>query len=647
MTLPRWNNTGRFRWKTLFSVAFLATAVLGTALFWRIWYSNASADAQSTGTRADSAATAAPADSHIPLPVRPVKKHQMLAVVNGQQIDRNQLASEAIRRFGEEVLESLVNKHLILQECQKRGIQITPTEIEAEIDHMAGKFGLSKDRWLQMLQTERNINPQQYRSDIIWPTLALKRLSVESLNVSKDELQKAWESQYGPQVQVRMIMLKDAARAGQLQQYLVSNVEDFGKLAKDESQDVSSASARGLIPPVRRHIGDPKIEEAVFSLKEGEVSQVVSAAEQFFIFKCEKHIPATHVAPAHLAQAKERLYDRLVDQKLRKASSELFKRLQEGAQVVNIYNEPKLREQMPGVAATINGQPLTIQQLGEECIARHGVEVLEGEINRQLLLQALARQRVKVLQQDIDDEVARAAKLYGFMKDDGSADIEAWLNKVIKEDAATVDLYVQDAVWPSVALKKLVADDVEVTEEDLKKAYEANYGEQVEVLIVVLGSHRRAQEVWEMARANPTDDFFADLAHQYSIEPTSKYNFGKVPPIRRFSGQPDIEKEAFQLTPGKLSGIVAVGDKFIVMRCVKRKKPEGAPDLNAVEKELYVDLHEKKLRIAMSKRFEYLRESARIDNYLTGTSQSPRRTEAKSAVQPASAVKPVDISNFK
>jgi hypothetical protein len=176
----------------------------------------------------------------------------------------------------------------------------------------------------------------------------------------------------------------------------------------------------------------------------------------------------------------------------------------------------------------------------------------------------------------------------------------------------------------------------------LQKAYEANYGEQVDVLVCVLGSQRRAQEVWEMARGNPTEKFFADLAYQYSIEPTSKYNYGKVPPIRRFSGQPKLEEEAFRLKPGELSGILALGEKFIVMQCVGRIKPEQAPEFAAVRDELHKDIFEKKLRIAMSEHFDKMLASAKIDNYLAGTRQPGASSVGSkppidSAVRPASA----------
>jgi hypothetical protein len=277
-----------------------------------------------------------------------------------------------------------------------------------------------------------------------------------------------------------------------------------------------------------------------------------------------------------------------------------------------------------------------MQQLSEECISRHGKDVLQGEINRLLLVQELRRNNKSVDEDDIDREVARAADAYGFLREDGSPDVQGWLNKVTDGDAKTVELYVRDAVWPSVALKKLVGDDVQITDEDLQNGFEANYGERVEVLAIVLNNHRQAQTVWDMARNNPTDQFFGDLANQYSVEPSSKSNFGRVPPLRMHSGQPLLEKEAFRLKPGELSGIVAVGEKYVIMRCLGRTQPI-VKEFSVVKDELTKDIQEKKLRLAMAKEFDRLKDTAQIDNFLAGTSQTSKRPTSRTAAQPLAA----------
>ena len=70
-----------------------------------------------------------------------------------------------------------------------------------------------------------------------------------------------------------------------------------------------------------------------------------------------------------------------------------------------------------------------------------------------------------------------------------------------------------------------------------------------------------------------------------------------------------------------------VGDKFLILRCLGRTKPV-VQDFNAVRGELYKDIHEKKLRIAMADEFDRLKETAQIDNFLAGTSQSGRQIGA-------------------
>jgi parvulin-like peptidyl-prolyl isomerase len=565
---------------------------------------------------------------------------QVVATVNGQPIARQELADECLRTYGADVLESIVNKHLIWQACQAQGVTITDQDVEDEIGRMAAKFGLAPGRWLGLLQQERDITPEQYRREIIWPALALRRLAAQEIVVSPEELREAMETEFGPRVKVRAITVGSKQRADELRALAVTQPEQFGALAKEHSED-QSASVHGLIPPIRKHVGDENIERTAFSLKEGEISPVIAVANQYVILQCEKQLPETYIAPQFRADAENRIRDRVQDQKLRMQAATLFQRLQDAAQVVNVYNDATLRKQLPGVAATINGQKISVEQLAEECIIRNGKAVLDGEINRRLLQQALKAKGQQVTEDDIDQEIARAADAYGYLQPDGTPDIQRWLQDVTKEEGTTIELYVRDAVWPSVALKKLVNQQVEVTEDDIQKGFVSNYGPRVEVLAIVLTDHRQAQKVWEMARDNPTDQFFGELAHQYSVDAVSRENFGRVPPVRQFGGRPELEKEAFGLKPGELSGIVASEDNYIIMRCTGHTTPVVANLDAEVRQELVKDIHEKKIRLAMAVEYDRLRAAAQVENYLAGTFQSPRKTPAAPAAAAGTAAVPV------
>ncbi|MCA9264637.1 MAG: peptidylprolyl isomerase [Planctomycetales bacterium] len=546
-----------------------------------------------------------------------------VAVVNSEKISRRELANECLRRFGTTILESEVNKYLIRQACRDRQVQITEQEVDAEVERVAAGLRLTVDKFYGVIEDERNIDRQQYRRDIVWPMLALRRLAAGQLEVSQEEIAKAYETEFGPRVQVRMIAVSDVNKAKQIHVRLSQNPSDFERLAKEHSEDPNSAAASGMIPPVRRYVGDPVVEKTVFALKPDEVSPIVHVADQYLIFRCDRHIPATRVSVEEKGRVAEDLKQRISDVKLRDAASQLFQQLQADAKVVNVMNDAELRKQMPGVAATINGGQITLADLGEQCVVRHGLDVLEGEINRKLLEQALRRRSLQVTKADIDEEIQRAAESFGFANDQGQVDVKAWLDKVTTEGEITVDIYVRDVVWPSVALKKLVTSEVTITEEDLQRSFQANYGERVNVLAIVMNDQRTAHKVFDLARNNDTEKFFGELAHQYSVEPVSRANYGQVPPIRKFGGEPVLEKEAFQLKPGEHSGVVALGDKFIVLRCLGRTKPV-VQNMNAVRDELVKDIREKKVRLAMTDEFDRLKENAQIDNFLAKTSHVPK-----------------------
>src|SRR5262249_39146410 len=150
------------------------------------------------------------------------------------------------------------------------------------------------------------------------------------------------------------------------------------------SCDPPSASIEGRIMPIRRHMGDPNLEAVAFQLKDGEISQLVKVHDQFVLIYCEGH---TEPSPIKLDAVRDQLTEFVRETKLRNVAADVFKDLQSKSQVVNVYNDPAKRAQMPGVAATINGKTITIRDLSEACVDRHGTEMLEMMIQRKLVEQ--------------------------------------------------------------------------------------------------------------------------------------------------------------------------------------------------------------------------------------------------------------------
>ena len=552
-----------------------------------------------------------------------VQPDNIVAVVNAEPITRKTLADAAVARYGVDVLDNMLNRHLILQECSKTGIEVTAEDVNAEIQHTAEKFDLSLESYLQMLQEERDIAPDQYSREIVWPMLCLRRLVADQVQVTDEEFNRAFLARYGEAVKCRMIMVGNQEKAQSAHAEAVAAPEKFGQLAKRISEDETSASVGGLIPPIRKYTGDSRLEDAAFALPNDAVSPILQLGDQWVILQAIRRIPATSPRPESMPAVKAQIVDRIRDEKMRGAATDLFTRLQTDAKVVKVLGDAEAAKRYPGIAAIVNGQQISISSVAAECIKRHGKDVLEGEINRKLLVQALRKASKDVSEQEVAAEVQNAAIRFGFIRSDGSADLQAWIDSVTSDGNTTEEIYIQDAVWPSVALKKLVEDSVVITDEDMKNGFEAAYGPRVEVLAIVLSDQRTAQKIWEMARDNPTDQFFSQLAAQYSVEPVSASNEGKVPPIRKHSGQPLVEREAFALKPGGLSGIIATGDRYIILRCQGFTEPI-VHEISEVRDELVRDIQDRKMSSAMSEMFDGLKKSAEIDNFFEVARQAPK-----------------------
>jgi parvulin-like peptidyl-prolyl isomerase len=85
--------------------------------------------------------------------------------------------------------------------------------------------------------------------------------------------------------------------------------------------------------------------------------------------------------------------------------------------------------------------------------------------------------------------------------------------------------------------------------------------------------------------------------------------------LRRHGGQPNLEKAAFALKSGEMSGIIEVGGQYVILRSQGYTNPV-VQDFSAVKDELAKELKEKKTRAEMDKYMSKLIADAQITNFL-------------------------------
>lgn len=253
-------------------------------------------------------------------------------------ISEDEVAKECVMRLGKEVLDNMINRATIQLACQARGVEVTPAEVDKEIVRIAAEFKIPTEQYLQMLQAERQISPQQYRRDVIWPMLALRKLAGAEITVADEEIRKAFQREYGPRVKVRMILCDNLRRAQTAWQKCKEDPDNFEKYVQEFSIDQASKSLDGSVPPIPRHSGSPNIENAAFKLKPGEISAVVQlddAASRYVILKCEGRTQP--VVSALDAEVQAELEDQIKRQKIQEQVAVIFDGLKKETRVDNYF----------------------------------------------------------------------------------------------------------------------------------------------------------------------------------------------------------------------------------------------------------------------------------------------------------------------
>ena len=309
-------------------------------------------------------------------------------------------------------------------------------------------------------------------------------------------------------------------------------------------------------------------------------------------------------------------------------ASDLFEQLQNSATIQNVWNDPQLRAADAGRRGHDQRRAdSATQELAEECLLRHGEEVLEVEISHLLLQQALAKQNVVVTQQDLDDEIAHAAKLAGVVDAQGKPDFDKWFKMATEEQGVTKEQYLRDSVWPSAALKKLTGGTIQVTERRPAKELRGQLRRTGPLPGDRAGRHAAGAGSVGQGPAESVDRLLRRPGRGvFDRAAAARRCAAKCRRSAATAASRSSKTSPSSCSRGELSGIIQLGDKFVILKCEGRTEPvEVKPQ--EVRDILYQDIFEKKLRIAMSDKFDEIRTKARIDNYLAGTSQSPDRVK--------------------
>jgi foldase protein PrsA len=282
----------------------------------------------------------------------PVNPGDAILKVNGQIITRQQLADECVAREGKKIAELMINRTLVEQALRASKLEVTGIEIDQEIESVAHRFGISREQWLLTLDKERGISPVQYARDIIYPALALRKLCSGRVQVTPEDMKKAFEAQFAEKLRCRMIMVDKPQKAMDIWERLKKNPGGFEKIAQDESLDTGSRSLGGLLAePITRHAypltiseaafqqlvdGDPTDKDPSHKPKDGDFTGPIQAGElAWIILRRESVIPAVAGADLKDERVRKQTYEMIYEVKLKEQMGLVFQEFVKAAAIEN------------------------------------------------------------------------------------------------------------------------------------------------------------------------------------------------------------------------------------------------------------------------------------------------------------------------
>jgi parvulin-like peptidyl-prolyl isomerase len=630
---PRKNNRPtRHGWRDLAVVAGCIAVVAGAG-YWVRSAMLPRADAQSV-TPAVSAPTPAAATPAAP---SDYSTRVVAYLFKSEPITREQLGDYLIDRYGEKI-ELLVNRRIIDDACKKYGIEVTAAEIDAALNQELQGFAINKKTFVETILARYHKSLFEFKEDILRPKLQMSKLCRRKVTVSEEQIRKAFESAHGEKIECQIILWPKGERGTKdaLEAYasIRDNADAFDKKAKAQTAKPELAATAGKVAPFGRYVmGDDHFDRIVFRLQPNEVSEVFNTVDGPVVVKCLRRLPAD--SSIRLETVREKIAKEIADKQVLQELRTAFQTLKTEAKP-QIYLKKKKKAEDPDglpananvphsrqVLAVYNGQtPITREEFGEFLIARYGVEQLEFLVNRRIIDKECQARRISVTAQEIEADLA------GDLKKMGGVTEATFVKEYLTPQNRNVYQWREDVIRTRLLLTKLCQDGVKVTEQELKMAYEANFGEKLECRMILWPKEQTKYALAEYAQIRDNPQAFDEKAkHQASSSLAAQG--GKLPPIGRTAlGNEQLEREAFRLQVGDVTTLVGTPEGNVVLKLDKRIPANKSITLESVRKQLTNEVFERKVQVEMQTACQKLRLKAEPNLLLANPDKPIELTES-------------------
>lgn len=193
------------------------------------------------------------------------------------------------------ILDSLIEKELLLQESEARGIQIDPAVVEAEIDKIKNDFpdAAGFEQRIEEMGYTLDFLRSEIRSNMTIEALIEQELA-SKVTVSEEDIKSFYDAntekfRTPERIRARHILIGNASGERTKIEEIrnsIQNGADFQELAKEHSDCPSGQNGGDLGYFTRGQMVAP-FEDAAFALEIGDVSDVVETRFGYHIIRLE------------------------------------------------------------------------------------------------------------------------------------------------------------------------------------------------------------------------------------------------------------------------------------------------------------------------------------------------------------------------
>ncbi|MEO2089643.1 MAG: sigma-70 family RNA polymerase sigma factor [Gemmataceae bacterium] len=130
-----------------------------------------------------------------------------------------------------------------------------------------------------------------------------------------------------------------------------------------------------------------------------------------------------------------------------------------------------------GAVATIHGQDVSRAEFAEYLIRKHGAKEIELFVNQKIILAEAKRRGVTVTDTEVEAKLRQTINALAVSQ-------QEFETVTLQKSGYTLATYRENVVIPLLTIDKLLADEVKVTDADLRVEFEGKYGEKRKVQFI-------------------------------------------------------------------------------------------------------------------------------------------------------------------